>query len=190
MSLHGRRLRFVDQFVKNGFCNATSAAAAAGYADPGNSGMQALSDPDVCLEIERRSAIASSMGQMGLPELLFNLEKIINSSIGAVIEIRDDVPIYDFSEATPDEMQQFSSIEIHEYMEGRGDDAERVRSIKVKQTDRLKAIALYAKLIGAMPDKRIQQTLTVSGVGKQDTSFVPTTVEEATRAYQEMIAGG
>jgi hypothetical protein len=90
-------------------------------------------------------------------KLIRELALIAYGNVGDFLCFDDDGnPYYDFSEATRDQLASLDALQIDEYTEGRGEDRRMIKSIKIKQRDKLKAIQMLAELCELGPPKRVE----------------------------------
>lgn len=158
-----RQQLFVAEYVANKG-NGKRAAIAAGYSQ--NAATQQasllLTYPKVREAIEKRWAKAFDRYDVTPEKITRELAKMAFGNVEDFISIQDDGSIIiDFSTATSDQLASLSSIQVDEYVEGRGEDGRLVKSIKFKQWDKRAALMDLAKLATMLPADRLQ----ISGPG-------------------------
>lgn len=144
--LYGKRRRFCAEYVRD--YDARLAAVRAGYAGASHAEAgRLLNDPEIAGEIERIVARMSAYATCTLADLVREAEKIAFSDPAEFIRLDNaGAPRLDFSEASPEVLASIAGVEVKEYMEGRGEDAEPAIAIKIKMASRLEAIKLLAAL--------------------------------------------
>lgn len=131
--------------------NQTRAAKRAGY--EGNhvaqQGHLLIKKPKVAARVEELIAERKKRLEFDQDRVLNEIAAIAFGTLRPVVSFNaDGTPFIDISDATQDEMGVISSIEVDTYMDGKGDQAREVKSVKVKLYDKLSALDKLAKHLG------------------------------------------
>lgn len=111
------------------------------------------------------------------------LSKIAFASLSDYMKIGvDGEPYYDFSGVSAEAMAAIAEITVEDFTQGRGEDARDVRRVKVKPHDKLRALEMLGKMLGAMPsDQSFNVTINNNSVN------VSMTAQEAADAYAKTL---
>jgi phage terminase small subunit len=145
----------IDEYMKD--CNQRQAMLRAGYsvsaADSRRSRHTIFGNPAVQQEIARRQNVTAEKHEITKDMIVQEVAKLAFGSIGSFIKINEHgKPEVDFTNATEDALAALEGITIDEYVEGRGEDAQRVRKVKVTTAGKRSALELLAKLTGNYED--------------------------------------
>ena len=81
--------------------------------------------------------------------LVKRLMRIADASVGDLIEVDSEgIPQWNWNRLTEDMRKTLNDVEIHEYQEGRGDGASKVKKVKVRSQDQLRAMEMLMKILG------------------------------------------
>jgi len=152
--LNHRQRRFVQEYLID--LNATQAAIRAGYsADTAYSiGWENLRKPEIekavqAAQAERFSRVELT-GQMVIDELrklgFANMQDYMAST-------PEGDPFLDFSMLTRDQAAALQEVTVEDYMEGRGDDARKVKRVKFKLADKRAALVDLGKHLKVIVDR-------------------------------------
>lgn len=141
--------------------NATQAAISAGYSEKSaySQGARLLKHAEIAAEIERRrNAINKKVlgkYEVTRERIVEELAKLGFSNMTDYTSItEDDDVVLDFSEVTRDQMAAVREITSETYVEGRGEDAQRVKRTKFSLYDKRAALMDLAKLEGHVVDRQ------------------------------------
>lgn len=159
--LDPREARFVSLYFENP--NATQAYLAAGFQctvkSAGVMASRLLAKTRIAEAIEKKKAKFAQRYEVTPDRLIREFAKIAFSNTDDFVAIQaDGSVIVDFGTATREELAALASIEVDEYMEGRGEDAVRVKKTKFKHYDKLKALQELAKLARMYPAEQHEHT--------------------------------
>ena len=146
MALSHKRRAFVDYYLANGF-NATKAAAAAGYAAPGQEGHRLLKNAEIRAEIAARTASLA----MSADEALQRLGDLARVSLADFYDVDDDGNLVL-------NLQRARDSGKLELLDGITCDAR--GNLILKLPDRIKALMLIGRNLGLWVD-RVQQDTTL-----------------------------
>lgn len=144
----------IAEYFANGM-NKKAALIAAGYSEGTASDHPEyfFEHPVIRAEIERRMKKLQNEAEIDEKWLLKRLKAIADAQIGDLIEIDGaGQPYIDWGKLTDDQRAAIQSLEVDEYIEGRGGDAVRVKKFKVKPVDRLAALIAIGRHIGFFND--------------------------------------
>lgn len=164
--LDAREHRFVEEYVCGGKRqrnNAYGSARAAGYSHDMAVTYSAMwvregsakdQKPWVYQAIqERRAQIAAEEGIT--PEWVkAEIAKLARGAVPHKITAAGDAYI-DLSDLDRDELLTLQSIQVEEYLEGRGEDAREIKKTKVQQYSRLEALKELAKMFGITTTSKV-----------------------------------
>jgi phage terminase small subunit len=160
-ALDVREAKFVSLYFENP--NGTNAALAAGFGNtPGSASVQAtrlLGRAKIKAALAAKQAKFMQRYEVTPDRLIREFAKIAFSNTDDFVAIQaDGSVIVDFGTATREELAALASIEVDEYMDGRGDGAARVKKTKFKHYDKLKALQELAKLARMYPAEQIDHS--------------------------------
>ena len=171
--------RFVLAYVQHG--EVGRAARAAGYGATATADLdRLLSDPDVQAEVIRQFELASSEVAADRSRLIRALLDVAGAGMSQFLRIDESGQGYvDLSETLPEQLDAIQDLRVDERVTP---DGTVLRRTTIKLYDRLKAIELLAKMIGAFaPDK-----LAVVAAPSAD-ALADLSPEDAARAYKAML---
>ena len=147
-----RRSEFVRQYIKS--LNAAAAARAAGYAPSSskNEGSRLLANVDVQQAITEARQQLAEREQVTPERIVSELASIAFSDLGDYFKLNGSNASIDFSNLPIGATKALESITVDEYVEGRGDNAETVRRIRVRLHDKRAALVDLAKTLGMFSD--------------------------------------
>ena len=147
-----RRSEFVRQYIKS--LNAAAAARAAGYAQSSSKteGSRLLANVDVQQAISEARAQLAEREQVTPERIVSELASIAFSDLGDYFRLEGKNASIDFSNVPLGATKALESITVDEYVEGRGENAETVRRIRVRLHDKRAALVDLAKTLGMFSD--------------------------------------
>ena len=147
-----RRAEFVRQYIKS--LNAAGAARAAGYApsSANTEGSRLLANADVQHAISEARAQLAEREQVTPERIVSELASIAFSDLGDYFRLDGKNASIDFSNLPIGATKALESITVDEYVEGRGDNAQNVRRIRVRLHDKRAALVDLAKTLGMFSD--------------------------------------
>ena len=153
-NLTPKQQRFVEEYLID--LNATQAAIRAGYSEKTaySVGHENLKKPEIQKAIQEAQNKLSERTEITQDMVLQELAKIGFSNMLDYMTITnggDLVP--DFSALTKDQAAAISEVTIEQYMEGRGEDAQEVKKIKFKLSDKRAALVDMGRHLGMFKDK-------------------------------------
>ncbi len=149
-----RRELFVASYVRNR--NATRAAKDAGFSEATaySQGHRLLKNAEIQRMVQEASEERFAAVKMGPDETLAEIAKVARFNIARFTTVgKFGDPLIDMSDMTEDDFAALSEIEVHDYLEGKGDDAREVKKVKVKTHSKLGALQTLAKIHGLVTDK-------------------------------------
>lgn len=152
--LTDKEARFVQEYCTD--FNATQAAIRAGYSKKSAEkiGYEVRRKPEIDAAIEDFLRRAAERCEITHDELVGRLVPIIRANIfdfGRVTEQGDFV--IDFAQVTRAKAEAIGEIEVHDYVDGRGEDARDVKRTKFKLYDKPSTVMNAAKLLGYVKDR-------------------------------------
>lgn len=152
--LNIRQMAFVREYVLRG--NAARAYRLAGYS-PDNADVHAailLTRPNIQKAIREARAEIEKEYAVSRDRVIGEVARIAFANKLDCFEVDENGNVVpDFKRLTRDKAAAIQEITVEEYMDGRGDDAERVKRTHVKLYDKQKALADLAKLMGYNEEK-------------------------------------
>ena len=147
-----RRSEFVRQYIKR--LNAAAAARASGYAPSSSKteGSRLLANVDVQQAITEARQQLAEREQVTPERIVSELASIAFSDLGDYFRLEGKNASIDFSNVPLGATKALESITVDEYVEGRGDNAETVRRIRVRLHDKRAALVDLAKTLGMFSD--------------------------------------
>lgn len=108
---------------------------------------------DVRAAIEERRWALKTRNNKITDRIQEELARIAFFNIGTVIEVTEQGEfVYDFSEATMEDFAAIGEVTVETYQEGRGNEAQEVKRIKVKPYDKKAALDSLARIHGMFND--------------------------------------
>jgi phage terminase small subunit len=157
-TLTARQQTFVREFMLD--LNATQAAIRAGYSQASaySQGQRLLKNVEIEAAIRDARATAQERSEVMLDDILRELKRIAFTGLSKFIRINDaGEPVLDLSRCTPEDIDLLADLQV--------DDNGKVRRIRIKQLDKLKALETLGKHLGlydrtnAQPTDRLAQAL-------------------------------
>lgn len=155
---HRERL-FIAAYVK--LRKPMQSAIEAGYSERSASVIanRLLNKANVKAEIERRIEALVDRYEISADRLARELASVAYGSMDDYIVVQDDgSAVVDLVGTTKRQLSALAGFEVEEYVEGRGDDAVRVKRVKVKPYDKVNAIMQLAKLRAMLPADRLEHS--------------------------------
>lgn len=145
---HSRHDTFCREYIID--LNGTRAAIAAGYSE--KSAKQQASDLLTRPYIQARLAsLLKNRGEkldLSAERVLSELATLGYSNIEDYIQVNEDGdPQIDLSKLTREQAACIQSITVEEYVEGRGQNARRVKRVKFKLADKIRALELLGRYL-------------------------------------------
>lgn len=150
-NLTPKQQRFVEEYLID--LNATQAAIRAGYKN-GEIGRQLITKNNVSEAIEEAQNKRAERTEITQDLVLQELAKIGFSNMLDYMTKTDSGDLVpDFSALTRDQAAAISEITVETYTEGRGEDAEEVKRVKFKLSDKRAALVDMGRHLGMFTDK-------------------------------------
>lgn len=156
--LNDKQRRFIDEYLID--LNATEAAKRAGYSDKAAhvTGCRLLKDANVSAEIERRKAKLQAKSDITAERVVAELAKIGFANMADFMEVGPEgQPVTNFAGLTRDQAAALGEITVEEFQDGRTTEAgkapRKVRRIKFKLHDKVKALVDIGRHLGMFEDK-------------------------------------
>jgi phage terminase small subunit len=152
--LTAKQQRFVDEYLID--LNATQAAIRAGYSEKTaySVGHENLKKPEIQKAIQEAQNKRAERTEITQDMVLQELAKIGFSNMLDYMTItKDGDLVSDFSTLTRDQAAAISEVTVETYMDGRGEDAEEVKRIKFKLSDKRAALVDMGRHLGMFKDK-------------------------------------
>ena len=137
-------------------CGKTESMLKAGYSKTYSEHRQThfFNREDISREVEQRRWTMKTRNNKIVDRIQDELAKIAFFNIGEVIEITEEGDvIFNYDAATMDEFAAIGEITVETYVEGRGEEAETVKRVKVKPYDKKAALDSLARIHGMFNDK-------------------------------------
>lgn len=154
MALNDRQEAFAQHYSRK--ANATWAAKEAGYSEKTayQQGHALLKKPEINARIEHIKAERWKALHMGPDETLAEIAKLARFNLGDALQVTEQGDAFlDLSLLDDDGRAALSEVEVHDYLDGRGEDARDVRRVKVKTHSKVQALTLVAKAHGLLTEK-------------------------------------
>lgn len=152
--LTAKRERFVQEYLLD--LNASQAAIRAGYSikTAGAIGHEILKIPEVAAAIAAVQAQRSAKFSIGLDNVLIELARLAFSNMEDFTRRTPDGELVaDFSKATRAQMAAVQEITSEVYLEGSGEEAERVKRTKFKLADKRGPLTDLCKHLGGFIER-------------------------------------
>lgn len=146
--------RFCQEYLID--LNATQAAIRAGYSEKTANviASENLAKPYLQARIAELKAKREQRTEITQDKVLSELAKMGFANMDDYTVVRDNGDIvHDFSGLTRDQAAAITEVTTETYLEGRGDDAERVKRVRLKLSDKKGALELIGKHLGMFPNK-------------------------------------
>lgn len=137
-------------------CGKTESMLKAGYSKNYSEKRQThfFNRDDISREVEKRRFAMKTRNNKIVDRIQDELAKIAFFNIGEVIEVTEEGDIiFNYDEATMEEFAAIGEITVETYVEGRGEDAQTVKRVKVKPYDKKAALDSLARIHGMFNDK-------------------------------------
>lgn len=156
LKLSDRHRQVIDNYYGEAKFNKNQALRMAGYAHP-NKAQKVFARPEVVAEMERREVRVRGRYEITYDSIVGELAKLAFSSIADFAEITEDggfvLTERTLALATPEELAALGEVTVETHWEGRGDDAEEVRRIKIKPWNKLQALEMIMRHAGLSKEK-------------------------------------
>lgn len=154
--LSPKQLRAIDEYFSNGF-RKRGALLKAGYSKStaDHAAASVFNNPLVREEIERRVERDRRKYDVTREWVIQRLARIANAGeiLAPYRKVSEDGRLYyDFEGATPDELAVITELTTDEYAEGRGEDAVRIKKMKIAMADPKGALDSLARTLGLFQD--------------------------------------
>ena len=153
-NLTPKQQRFVEEYLID--LNATQAAIRSGYSEKTarKIGSENLTKLDIQEAIQEAQNKLSERTEITQDMILHELAKIGFSNMLDYVSITNGGDLVtDFSALTKDQAAAISEVTIETYTEGRGEDAEEVKRVKFKLSDKRAALVDMGRHLGMFKDK-------------------------------------
>lgn len=111
-------------------------------------------DPEVVAEIQRRQNIASARTDITLEWALGELKNIAEANLGDIIEVASDGSYkINMTKLGPNLRKAMNGFTVDDMQEGRGEDGQKFRRLKVNLVDKVRAIELIIRHGGLSKEK-------------------------------------
>jgi phage terminase small subunit len=153
-TLTDRERRFVDEYLK--CLNVTGAFLKAGYSPKSahSNASRLMAKDSIRAEIERREAVLRVRHTKTVDDLIREYTRLAFTGMSRFMRIDSNgEPVIDLSECTKEDLDLLAEVTVESYMEGRGEDAKRVKKIKIKPYDRFHALDKLAMHLGMFKEK-------------------------------------
>lgn len=183
--MNDRQQRFVDEYLID--LNATQAAIRAGYSEKSarQVGAENLSKPYISDAIQEAMKARSERTEISQDDVLRELSKIGFANMMDYIRIAPEGEAYvDLSTLSRDQAAAIVDLTVEDFTDGRGEDSREVRRIKLKLSDKRRALVDIGKHLGMFVER---QQVTVNDYS--DLSYDELT-EKLNELVQSMVADG
>lgn len=146
MKLNERQQQFAREYLVD--FNATAAAKRAGYSENTaySQGHDLLKHPEIKKLIAQQIEARSQRVEVTADRVLQELAKVAFASVGDFLEVQPDgSAVVNLQGLTPEQLAAIGEVQVDEYVDGRGEDQRRVKRVKVKMLDKLKALELVGR---------------------------------------------
>lgn len=152
MALSPKQRRFVEEYLVD--LNATQAAIRAGYSVTSARalGCQLLSKPDVADAVKAGQTKLAKKSGVTAERLIEEYAKLGFSNMADYITGEGAERGVDLSALTRDQAAAISEMTVETYLEGKGDEAERIKRVKFKLADKKGALDSMARHLGMFTD--------------------------------------
>jgi len=144
-----KQQRFVDEYLID--LNATQAAIRAGYSKKtaGQIGGQNLKKLQIATAIKQRQEERAEWAGATADDVYRELQLLGFSNMADYVTIGSDGdPYIDLSSLTRDQAAAISEVTVEDFVDGRGEDARKVRRVKFKLADKRGALIEMGKHLG------------------------------------------
>ncbi len=145
----------IDEFFANGFKKGR-ALKEYGYSEKTQrQPYRFFARPAIEYEVEKRKRAAAEAAGVNQARVLQELYKIATFNMGEILDIREEDGTFtiDLRELTPEMQSVLSEATVETYIEGRGEDAQTVKRIRVKPHDKNAALDKLMRYFGAYKDR-------------------------------------
>lgn len=148
------RAKFVQEYPLD--FHGTNAAIRAGYAPKGarTAASRLLADPDIAAQI--KAVVEGDLNKIEITreKWLAEVAKVGFFNMGDALHVTGEGdPFIDLSKLSREQMAAIAEAEVHDYTDGRGDDARNVRKVKVKAHSKLGALETIGKHFGFLKER-------------------------------------
>lgn len=158
--MDARRKKFIDEYLVD--LNGTQAVIRAGYSEKGASvqGARLLANASIRAEIEKRKAELSQRTLITAERVVGRLAEIGFADMADFMQVTEDGDaVLDMSALTPAQTAAIQEITTEVYMDGKGDQAERVKKTKIKLHPPIPALQLLGKHLGTFAELHKHQLI-------------------------------
>lgn len=140
-NLSPKRERFCREYLVD--LNATQAAIRAGYSTNSarSQACELLTNPNIERRIAELKAERAARTEITADDVVRELAKVGFASVGRFLDLSDpEAPCLTLEHATEDDLAAIERLDIEEVVEDHGANRRRVRKIRIKLHDKLKAL--------------------------------------------------
>lgn len=147
-TLNAKQEKFCQEYRVD-FCG-TQAAIRAGYAKKaaGQAGYKNLRLPLVQKRIAELVQLDAKRNDVSVDRVLQEYAKLAFSNLHDFLTIDGDEATISLAECTPEQIAALTEYTVETYMEGKGENAQEVKRIKIKLSDKRAALSDLAKHLG------------------------------------------
>lgn len=119
-----------------------------------NDNLAVFNRPAVKAEMERREALIRERYEVSYERVVDEIAKIAYSHLGDVLQINEDGEMYiNLHEASAHSLAALGEVTVESYVEGRGEDAQVVKRVKVKPWNKMAALEALMRHAGLSKEK-------------------------------------
>lgn len=150
-----QQMQAVDLFFGAANFNKSKALKLAGYAHPG-SYSTFFQNPQVAAEVERRYAAMREKYDVSYERVVEELARVAFSNLTDFGKLQPDGTIViDLEHASAAELAAIGEIVVEQYVEGSGEDAQKVKRVKIKTWNKLTALDQLMRHTGISRDRAV-----------------------------------
>ena len=152
-----KHLRLVNAYIKHG--SRQQALLDVGYSESyaATHGLKIFDRADVRTEIEKRQERMRERSKVTEDWIIERLIDIADANVGDLIELDDKgKPFVNYSRISPALRRAIMVVDVDEEMSGRGENASPVKKIKIRTSDKLKALDMLAKVLGIYAAEKME----------------------------------
>lgn len=147
-----RHERFAQELAKGK--SATEAYEAAGFKPHRQAASRLLTNVDVLARRDEIISAAAEDAGITVSRVLSELGKLGFSNMLDYVRVQDEGDAYvDLSQLTRDQAAAIQEITVEDFLDGRGEDARKVRRVKFKLADKRGSLDLIGKHLGMFKEK-------------------------------------
>lgn len=154
MALNAKQKKMIDAYLRGQ--SKKDAMLEAGYSQSTAEGKhsETFNHPEVIKEIERRQKIASTRTDISLEWALTELKKIAEANLGDIIEVAEDGTYkINMAKMGPNLRAALTNFTVDDMSDGRGDEAQSFKRLRIGVSDKVRAIDLIIRHAGLSKEK-------------------------------------